>query len=904
MVFQALRTAFGRRKVVGIALLALGALILLSLVSYSHSDPVLLLKAGTGETVTNWLGPTGALLAEVILQLVGVVGFVIPLVLFQAARRRLQPLPPEGDDSTAVRVLILASLAVSATGLASLAQQFFGDGTGGGFAWGGVGGSLLATALAGAMNPLGAGVVLGAIGLMGYAALQEWGFGGPVLKEHDASHGPGRIRRLLLRLRPTGRPAEDLEVMDPEAAEVARRPFVVRFPKRRPKPDPDADPAKEPVPVARPRSRPDLLKKPATPGARPAPGAWKLPSLQLLTRRAHQPAPAKRALEERRKALEAACLEHGVRGQVDRIQPGPVVTTFEFRLGEGETLKKIRNRHEEICMALRAPAIRVERVKGKGVVGIEVPNESPSVVGLREILESPDFQDETGALPVAIGRLVDGRPLVKDLAEMPHLLIAGATGAGKSVQINTLLCSLLTRRTPDELRLILIDPKRVELRPYRGIPHLLTPLILEPDQAKTVLQHACRELDRRTRILEEHGVRNIDGFNRLVEKMAAQQARKRRKKNEPEPEIPSPLPRLVIVVDELADLFIHAKAEVTPAIQRLLSLGRAEGIHLVLATQRPSTDIISGTLKANLPTRIAFRVASYVDSRTILDRVGAEMLLGKGDMLMMRPGADLPRRRGPTWTNVRSASSSGSGRARRNRSSIPGCWRRSSRFPSSVRGTARRRKPTAPPGARRAGTRSCPRPANSSSGNRRPPRRCSRPKWASATSGRAASWPNSNARASWARPAAPSRATSWSHRPREVPVIAATRCGAAALAALLCAGPALAGSGSARPEGGAVSASAKQLYEAARRAEETLRGSETAMRDKDRWQAVARKYRSVVLSFPRSGYCDDALHYEGGIYRDAAERFRRPALCGAGRRRLRSPGPRVPGEPLGPEGAL
>ncbi|MDE2971428.1 MAG: DNA translocase FtsK 4TM domain-containing protein [Acidobacteriota bacterium] len=646
MAFQALKAAFGRRGVIGVALLALAALILLSLVSYSPADPVLLLKAGASETVTNWLGPTGALLAEVILQLVGVVGFLIPLVLLQAARRRLRPVPPEGADSTAVRLLILASLAVSATGLASLAQQVFGDQAAAGFAWGGVGGSLLATALSGAMNPLGAGVVLGAIGLMGYAALREWGFGGPALKEHDASHRPGWIRRLFLRLRPTGSPAEDPEVLDPEVEAVVKRPFVVRLPKRRPKPDPEADPAKEPVPVARPPARPDLLKKPAKPGVRPAPGAWKLPSLQLLTRRAHQPAPAKRALEERRKALEAACLEHGVRGQVDRIQPGPVVTTFEFRLGEGETLKKIRNRHEEICMALRAPAIRVERVKGKGVVGIEVPNASPSVVGLREILESSDFQDETGALPVAIGRLVDGRPLVKDLAEMPHLLIAGATGAGKSVQINTLLCSLLTRRTPDELRLILIDPKRVELRPYRGIPHLLTPLILEPDQAKTVLQHACRELDRRTRILEEHGVRNIDGFNRLVEKMAAREARRRRKKDEPEPEIPSPLPRLVIVVDELADLFIHAKAEVTPAIQRLLSLGRAEGIHLVLATQRPSTDIISGTLKANLPTRIAFRVASYVDSRTILDRVGAEMLLGKGDMLMMRPGADLPRAQG------------------------------------------------------------------------------------------------------------------------------------------------------------------------------------------------------------------------------------------------------------------
>ena len=652
MAFQALRAVFGRRGVTAVALLAVAALLLLSLVSYASGDPVLLLKTGTHETVTNWLGPTGALLAEVILQLLGVIGFALPLVLFQAGRRRLRPAPPEGDDSTAVRMLTLASLAVSATGLASLAQQVFGDTAAGGpawsgsFAWGGIGGSLLATALSGAMNPLGAGLVLGAVGLMGYAALREWGFGDPALKEHDTSRGRRWISRLLRRFRPAERPLEELVAEEPETGEGFERPFVARIRRKRKRPDPETDPATEPVPVARPRSRPDLLTKPRKPGAPPAPGAWKLPSLQLLTRRAHQPAPARRALEERRKALEAACLEYGVRGQVDRIQPGPVITTFEFRLGEGETLKKLRNRHEEICMALRAPAIRVERVKGKGVVGIEVPNESPSVVGLREILEAPEFQDESGALPVAIGRLVDGRPLVMDLAEMPHLLIAGATGAGKSVQINTLLCSLLARRTPDELRLILIDPKRVELRPYRNIPHLLTPLILEPDKAKTVLQHACRELDRRTRILEEHGVRNIDGFNRLVEKMAANQSRKRRKKNEEEPEIPAPLPRLVIVVDELADLFIHAKAEVTPAIQRLLSLGRAEGIHLVLATQRPSIDIVSGTLKANLPTRIAFRVASYVDSRTILDRVGAEMLLGKGDMLMMRPGADLPRAQG------------------------------------------------------------------------------------------------------------------------------------------------------------------------------------------------------------------------------------------------------------------
>ena len=329
------------------------------------------------------------------------IGFALPLVLIQAGRRRLRPAPPEGDDSTAVRILILASLAVSATGLASLAQQVFADPATGGpagsgsFAWGGIGGSLLATALSGAMNPLGAGLVLGAVGLMGYAALREWGFGGPALKEHDSSRRRRWISRLLRRFRPAERPLEELVAGEPEIGEGFEQPFVARIRRKRRKPDPETDPATDPVPV---RRRPAAL--PARPAgetsktrrAAPAPGAWKLPSLQLLTRRAHQPAPARRALEERRKALEAACLEYGVRGQVDRIQPGPVITTFEFRLGEGETLKKLRNRHEEICMALRAPAIRVERVKGKGVVGIEVPNESPSVVGLREILEAPEFR--------------------------------------------------------------------------------------------------------------------------------------------------------------------------------------------------------------------------------------------------------------------------------------------------------------------------------------------------------------------------------------------------------------------------------------------------------------------------------------------------------------------------------
>ncbi len=656
MVFRALRAVFGHRSVFGIAWIAAAVFLSAALVSHSPEDPVPLLTAGRNTAPSNWLGPMGAFLSEVTLQLVGWIGFAIPVLLFEAGRKRLWPAAPEERTLPLVRGLIFSGLAVSVTGLAALAQAALGSTGEGESGWGGLLGELVASGLSNAMNPLGAGLVLGALGLIiGCTSLREWGPGSKPARERRKTKLAKVMASIRSRLRSR-----------PEARSAPRR-FVFRIVRKRaaPPPPPESEESGEPEEEAAPaaaasggierrgkrvRARsaapPDLLRAPnaAKNGARES-RPWKLPSLQLLTRRAHQPAPGRKALEERRKALEAACLEHGVRGQVDRIQPGPVVTTFEFRLGEGETLNKLKNRHEEICMALRAPAIRVERIRGKGVVGIEVPNETPSIVGLREILEAPEFQTDKGALPVAVGRLVDGRPLVKNLADMPHLLIAGATGAGKSVQINTLLCSLLIRCAPDELRLILIDPKRVELRPYRNIPHLLTPLILEPDKAKTVLQHACRELDRRTRILEEHGVRNIDGYNRQVERLDAERTGKRRRKN-PEEAIPKPMPRLVIVVDELADLFIHAKAEVTPAIQRLLSLGRAEGIHLVLATQRPSTDIVSGTLKANLPTRIAFRVASYVDSRTILDRVGAEGLLGKGDMLMMRPGADLPRAQG------------------------------------------------------------------------------------------------------------------------------------------------------------------------------------------------------------------------------------------------------------------
>lgn len=689
-VFRALRSLFAHRWAAAVALFTAGAALLLALVSHSAADPVPLLTARAGGATANWLGPAGAFLSEATLRLFGVAGFLVPAAFLHAGRRRLQAPPEPADpDPAALRAVILSSLLVSVTGLAALAGQLLTGGVPGRGLWGGYVGALLASSLSNALHPSGAGLVLLALGFISYGALVGWNFRraeateppapAPTPPEPAPAGWPARLRqrwgswrerrarrekarRFVARIhrrprRSAEEPPEGAELEDRAAGEPAAEESAAGEETEATDADwaDGEDSTDPPAPKPRPAEQPPLLSPaPAAArkkGARKAPAAdapaqWKLPSLQLLTRRAARSEPARKALETRRGALEAACAEYKVRGEVERIRPGPVVTTFEFRLGEGETLRKLSSRHEEICMALHAPAIRVERVRGKGVVGIEVPNEEPAVVGLREVLESPEFQEEAGALPVGIGRLVNGRPLVRDLAEMPHLLVAGATGAGKSVLINTLLCSLLARRTPDELRLILIDPKRVELRPYRDLPHLLTPVILEPEKAKNVLFHACRELDRRTRVLERHGMRNIAGYNQYCRQAAEAQSGKRGRKGEEPEELPQPLPRLVIVVDELADLFIHARAEVTPSIQRLLSLGRAEGIHLVLATQRPSTDIVSGTLKANLPTRIAFRVASYVDSRTILDRTGAELLLGKGDMLMMRPGADLPRAQG------------------------------------------------------------------------------------------------------------------------------------------------------------------------------------------------------------------------------------------------------------------
>jgi len=318
---------------------------------------------------------------------------------------------------------------------------------------------------------------------------------------------------------------------------------------------------------------------------------------------------------------------------VVQIHPGPVVTTFEFKPDAGVKYSRITGLADDLCLAMQAESVLIDRIPGKSTVGIQIPNRNREQISLRELLESEAYRRSTSKLTVALGKTIHGEPFMGDLASMPHLLIAGSTGAGKSVAINGMLTSILYRSTPDDVRLIMIDPKRLELGMYEDIPHLLTPVVVEPKLAANALRWAVGEMEERYKTLAAEGVRNIEQYNRNVQHAIAE------KRTPKDGEQPRPLPFIVVVIDELADLMMVASNEVEESIARLAQMARAVGIHLILATQRPSVDVITGLIKANLPARISFRVSSKIDSRTILDGNGAEQLLGKGDMLFLPPAS-------------------------------------------------------------------------------------------------------------------------------------------------------------------------------------------------------------------------------------------------------------------------
>jgi len=361
-------------------------------------------------------------------------------------------------------------------------------------------------------------------------------------------------------------------------------------------------------------------------------GSYKLPPSSLLHRPDEQQSVNEEELKIVAQVLTAKYAEFEVFGQVTQINPGPVVTTFEFKPEAGIKYSRIISLTDDLCLALRAESILVERMPGKSTVGVQVPNREREIIWLRENIESPEFLGSRSKLTVAMGKDINGRIAAADLAGMPHLLIAGSTGTGKSVAINAMIMSILYKATPEEVRLVLVDPKRLELGNYEGVPHLYTPIITEPKLAANALRNAVREMERRLKLLAAKGVRNIDSYNRLFDDTPSLFSEEATSDE-------GPIPKIVIIIDELADLMMLDGHNVEESITRLAQMARAVGIHLVLATQRPSVDVITGLIKANFPARVSFRVATKVDSRTILDANGAESLLGRGDMLYLPAGS-------------------------------------------------------------------------------------------------------------------------------------------------------------------------------------------------------------------------------------------------------------------------
>ncbi len=356
---------------------------------------------------------------------------------------------------------------------------------------------------------------------------------------------------------------------------------------------------------------------------------YELPPSTLLHQGGNQTIVREDALRAEAQVLVEKCAEFGVAGRVEQINPGPVVTTYEFRPDAGVKYSRVTGLADDLCLAMAAESVLIERMAGKSTVGIQVPNTDRETIWLRDVVESPDFASTKWKLPIALGKDIDGRIVTADLAMMPHVLIAGSTGSGKSVAINAMIMSVLFRSTPEQVRMILVDPKRVELGMYEGIPHLFTPIITEAKLAANALKNAVKEMERRLKLLAANHVRNLDQFNHLFDPGSDHVFEDRNQE---------PLPYIIIVIDELADLMMLDRSNVEEAITRLAQMARAVGIHLVLATQRPSVDVITGLLKANVPTRMSFRLATKIDSRTIIDTNGAEALLGRGDMLFLPPG--------------------------------------------------------------------------------------------------------------------------------------------------------------------------------------------------------------------------------------------------------------------------
>ena len=671
-------SALSRRlsEVVGVALFALSLIWLIALASYSAADPVWFFNTGADGPPANFAGRIGAFLAELSFQLVGYAAYLAPVIVAVVGWHYFWCRVLDAPYTKAFGGVLLFCCTASFLALA------FGtvEASGKEFRAGGYLGAALAGILADYLNRTGSIILILTLlflalilstqfsfgrlfGVVGAMIADQWRAGiaairarrdekqrekqrREVLKKHldkqtrdgkpaPAVAGAGEAADALTAARvakpraagpregdePQARPSRTAAMMGAAAA-------ALKAASSKPTPPPSIKkmPVAAPLPLPEPDKVPAERKK----------GAYTFPPLALLDAPKTERKIDERELMEGARLLEDKSREFSVEGAVVQIHPGPVVTTYEFKPDAGVKYSKITGLADDLCLAMQAESVLIDRIPGKSTVGIQIPNPNREQISMRELLESEVYRRSQSKLTLAMGKTIHGEPFVADLATMPHLLIAGSTGTGKSVSVNAMLSSILFRATPDDVRLIMVDPKRLELGMYEDIPHLLTPVVVDPKQAANALRWAVREMEERYKTLAAVGVRNIEQYNRNIKLAQVEKPGPVVDENGVEMK---PLPFIVVLIDELADLMMVAGNEVEESIARLAQMARAVGIHLILATQRPSVDVITGLIKANLPARVSFRVSSKIDSRTILDGNGAEQLLGKGDMLFLPPAS-------------------------------------------------------------------------------------------------------------------------------------------------------------------------------------------------------------------------------------------------------------------------
>jgi len=623
-------SSFSKRwtEIAGLVCIACALFLFITLLSYYPPDPSFRHFYGPEETtVRNWTGAVGAYIADTVIWLIGFGVLWLPVAfLFFAVRFFQTPQFSIGIDAVAAVV----GLIFSTSGILKMTTgniSLYGNPVD----TGGLLGARTYELFQASLHPAGSAILLGLVFLVALIVLFDFSIVAFAKKSFASVFNLKKAGAFFFALK-------DKLWGDREKAASS-------------KPGKGTDPRIEDIKIEKIKEKLAKAEQTHFDFTGKAKGKFNLPPLALLEQLQKKDTRVKKeTLLENSRLLERKLFDFGVEGKVIEVKPGPVVTMYELEPAPGVKINKITNLSDDLALALRAQSIRIiAPIPGKGAIGVEIPNQERNPVSLRDVLDHPAFQGFPHKLPIVLGEDILGTPVIADLLKMPHLLIAGTTGSGKSVSLNAMICSILFKATPEEVKFIMIDPKRLEMSGYEGIPHLLHPVVVDPKRAALVLRWAVEEMERRYEAISEVGAKSIDTYNLIMAAnppvappppyAAGEEGNPGKSES-----LPGRLPYIVIIIDELADLMMVAQRNVEESLARLAQMARAAGIHLILATQRPSVDVITGVIKANFPTRISFKVSSKVDSRTILDQLGAEKLLGAGDMLYIPPGSSMPMR--------------------------------------------------------------------------------------------------------------------------------------------------------------------------------------------------------------------------------------------------------------------